>query len=380
MSDAKKEKKGNYLTFFMEYGWYKKYLLPGFIAQSVLIAGGYGTGRELVEYFVQYGPTGGMLGMGLTTLLWAVFFAISFEFARVFKAYDYRTYFEKLIGKGWILYEIAFVVLLSLIMGVVGAASGSILKDTFGVPPLVGSGIFLIFVAFLTYSGSRVIEVALSWWSYVLYAVYIIFLYVGITKFGDAISANFAAGVVKPGWQMGGFKYAFYNIAVVTTVLFSLREIETRKEAILSGVIASLICIIPAVLFYVTIVAFYPGVVAMELPANTVIGKMGMPTLLAAWIIVLFGTMIETGVGFFHSINERINATLIARRGVGMSNTARGLVGVGLTVIGLGISNYGLIGLIAQGYGTISWVFFILQGVCLFTIGIYKISKAPKEE
>ncbi|HCL80656.1 MAG TPA: hypothetical protein DIC53_11915 [Synergistaceae bacterium] len=88
--------------------------------------------------------------------------------------------------------------------------------------------------------------------------------------------------------------------------------------------------------------------------------------------------MIETGVGFFHSINERINATLIAKRGVGMSNTARGLVGVGLAVIGLGISNFGLIGLIAQGYGTISWVFFILQGVCLFTIGIYKISKAPK--
>ena len=25
----------------MDYGWYKKYLLPGFIAQSVLVAGGY---------------------------------------------------------------------------------------------------------------------------------------------------------------------------------------------------------------------------------------------------------------------------------------------------------------------------------------------------
>lgn len=56
-----------------------------------------------------------------------------------------------------------------------------------------------------------------------------------------------------------------------------------------------------------------------------------------------------------------------------MSNVARGAVGAGLALMGLAISNFGLIGLIAKGYGTISWVFFILQGVALFTIGIYKI-------
>jgi uncharacterized membrane protein YkvI len=367
------EKKKNFLTFFMNYDWYKKYLLPGFIAQSVMIAGGYGTGRELVEYFVQYGPTGGLMGMGLTTVLWAVFFALSFEFARVFKAYDYRSFFEKLIGKAWVLYEAAFIVLLFLIMGVVGAASGSILKDSFGLPPLVGSGIFLIFVAYLTYSGSKIIEVALSWWSYVLYAVYIIFLVVGLSRFGDVISANFAADIVKPGWQMGGFKYAFYNIAVVSTVLFSLNYLETRREALISGVVAALICIAPAILFYIVTVGFYPDVLKMEIPANGIIARLGIRFLLPLWLIVLFGTMIETGVGFFHSINERINSTLVAKRGKGMSNVARGLVGAGLALIGLAISNFGLIGLIAQGYGTISWVFFILQGVALFTIGIYKI-------
>ena len=367
------EKKSSFLTFFMDYGWYKKYLLPGFIAQSVLIAGGYGTGRELVEYFVQYGPTGGLMGMGLTAVLWAGLFALSFEFARVFKAYDYRTFFEKLIGRGWIIYEISFIVLLFLIMGVVGAASGSILRDSFGLPPLLGSGIFLLFVAYLTYSGSKGIEVALSWWSYVLYGVYIVFLYMGIARFGDAISANFASGIVKPGWMMGGFKYAFYNVAVTSTVLFSLNYLETRREAIISGVMASVICIVPALLFYIVTAGFYPDVLGMEIPANAIIAKMGSRFLLPAWLIVLFGTMIETGVGFFHSINERINSTLVAKRGRGMTNTARGFVGALLALMGLFISNFGLIGLIARGYGTISWVFFILQGVALFTIGIWKI-------
>ena len=173
--------------------------------------------------------------------------------------------------------------------------------------------------------------------------------------------------------QMGGFKYAFYNIAVVSTVLFSLNYLETRREALISGVVAALICIAPAILFYIVTVGFYPDVLKMEIPANGIIARLGIRFLLPLWLIVLFGTMIETGVGFFHSINERINSTLVAKRGKGMSNVARGLVGAGLALIGLAISNFGLIGLIAQGYGTISWVFFILQGVALFTIGIYKI-------
>lgn len=373
---AEKEEKRGGFSFFMNYSWYKKYLLPGFVAQSVLVAGGYGTGRELVEYFGQYGPTGGLMGMGLTFVLWAALFALSFEFARVFKAYDYRTFFENLIGPGWIIYEISFVGLLCLIMGVVGAASGSILRDYFGIPTLAGSAIFLVFVAYLTYSGSRVIEVALSWWSYVLYLVFIVFLYLGFTHFGKEISAAFAADTVKEGWYMGGFQYAFYNIAVISTVLFSLNYLETRKEAIISGITAALISILPAMFFYVVMSGFYPDVLSMEIPSNDIIARLGSKFLLPVWIIVLFGTMIETGVGFFHSINERINATLIQKRGTGMSNSARGAVGVVLTLIGLFISNFGLIGLIAQGYGAMSWIFFILQGVGMFTIGIYKLAKA----
>jgi len=116
----------------------------------------------------------------------------------------------------------------------------------------------------------------------------------------------------------------------------------------------------------------------MEIPINGVVAKLGVKFLLAAWLITLFGTMIETGVGFFHSINERINSTLIAKRGTGMSNVARGAVGTVLAAIGLIISNFGLIALIAKGYGTISWIFFILQGVALCTIGVYKIYEHGK--
>ena len=48
---------------------FQKYFVPGIVFQSCVIAGGYGTGRELVEYFMGYGPKGGLLGMCIVSLL-----------------------------------------------------------------------------------------------------------------------------------------------------------------------------------------------------------------------------------------------------------------------------------------------------------------------
>ena len=104
---------------------FKKYLLPGLVFQSVVIGGGYGTGRELVEYFLNYGPLGGLLGMLLvTTVTWSILLAITFEFSRVFHAYDYRTFFRKLVGPFWIIFEIFYFVFLMIVLGVIASASG----------------------------------------------------------------------------------------------------------------------------------------------------------------------------------------------------------------------------------------------------------------
>ena len=42
-----------------------KYLLPGIVLQSVMIGGGYATGREIVEYGASSAPTAGMQALAL---------------------------------------------------------------------------------------------------------------------------------------------------------------------------------------------------------------------------------------------------------------------------------------------------------------------------
>jgi uncharacterized membrane protein YkvI len=364
---------------FLKSPRFQKYLLPGFVFQSVTIGGGYGTGRELVEYFLNNGPVGGLLGMVLvTTVIWSVILAVTFEFARVFKAYDYRTFFKKLLGPFWILFEVIYFILLFIVLAVIGSAAGILLEANFGIPYIFGVIIMLAAVGFLTFKGSGLIENFLSIWSLLLYAVYITFLVVAFIKFGPAIKSSLTSGNIGSGWILGGFKYALYNLGIIAAVLFCLKHIQTRKQALIAGLLGGPIAIIPGLLFYIAVVGFYPEILPVEIPVVYVLNKAGVPALLILFQIVLFGTLVETGTGFIHSVNERLRSALRAK-GKDLKQWQRPMVAVIILLIAFGLSTFGLIDLIAKGYGTISWGFFVVFIIPLMTIGIYKIASTRPE-
>lgn len=355
---------------------FKKYLLPGFVFQGVVIAGGYGTGRELVEYFMRFGLLGGLLGMAAVTLVcWAVILAVTFEFARMFRAYDYRTLLKKILGRFWVVFEVLYLVLLLTVLAVVGSAAGVLLRDNFGIPYLGGVVVMLAAIGFLAFKGAGVIEKFMSAWSILIYIVYGCFLAAAFLKFGSQIEQNFVSGEILPGWVLGGFKYALYNLGVIPSVLFCLNYIEKRKEAVAAGLSAGLIGILPAFFFYVAVAGQYPAVVAQEVPAVYVLQKAAIPALLIAFQVVLFGTLIQTGLGFIHAVNERIHSTL-KERGREFKAWQRTAAAVALLLLSLGISSFGLIALVAKGYGSLSWGFFLFFALPLLTIGIYKIAKS----
>src|SRR3546814_19956901 len=58
--------------------------------------------------------------------------------ARKMRAYDYRSFFEGLLGPAWIAFEAAYLIFVVLIVAVFGAAAGAIGAATFGWPDLAG--------------------------------------------------------------------------------------------------------------------------------------------------------------------------------------------------------------------------------------------------
>ncbi len=356
---------------------FQKYVLPGFVFQSLVIAGGYGTGREIVEFFLTYGPLGGLLAMVLVaTVIWSLVSAVTFEFARLFQTYDYRTFFRRLLGPGWILFEICYIVLLFLVLAVIGAAAGSIVQETFHLPYAIGVLGIMAAVGILVFYGTKTIENVLTVWSVVLYAVYVILFVASFVKFGGAIRSSLASNPVDPKWAIGGVKYAAYNLAIIPAVLFVVRHIETRREAVGAGLLAGVIGIVPGLLFYLAMVGQYPAIASQPVPANYLLALLGSRAFQITFQIVLFGTLIETGTGMIHAINERI-AHVASEKGKALHPSLRPAIALAFLVTATLLTKLGLVNLIAKGYGTLTWLFLVVYVVPVLTLGLWTVLKAP---
>ena len=357
---------------------FKRYLLPGFVFQSVVIAGGYGTGRELVEFFLTQGPIGGLLAMAVSTAIWSAVCAATFEFARLFRAYDYRSFFSHLLGRAWFLYEICYFALLAIILAVIAAAAGSILQETFALPYAIGVLGIMGAVGFLVFRGSATIERVLAFWSFVLYTVYLLVVVLSVRKFASETTLAYQTAEIGAGWIVAGVRYAAYNLAIIPPILFVLRHVERRREALTAGLLAGPIGIIPGFLFYVAMSAHYPDILTRPVPANYLLEALGSRPIQLAFQVVLFGTLIETGTGLIHAVNERI-AAVYREKGRSMPDRLRPLTALALLVGGSALASFGLIELIARGYGTLTWLFLVVFVVPILTWGVYLIrSRSPE--
>jgi uncharacterized membrane protein YkvI len=353
--------------------WFRRYLLPGFIFQSIMIAGGYGTGRELVEFFLQYGPVEGLLGMLLpATVLMSLTCIVAFELSRVTRCYDYRSFLQQLLGRAWVLYELGYITTVVLILAVIGAATGTLLSETFSVSGNVGTVALMVVIAFLTFKGTEVIEGLLSIWSFVLYGVYLIVFVMSIIKFGDVIENNLTVSSSNSGWVLSGIRYGALQVSLVPAILFATTHITRRRESVIAGALTGPIAMIPGVLFYVAMLAHFPAIIDRPIPANYLLELLESKTLQVVFQIVLIGTFIETGTGLVHALNERICSSLSALK-KSMPNYLRPLTAVLLLLLASVLSRFGLIDLIAIGYGTLAWGFIAVFTIPLLTIGVWKI-------
>ena len=358
---------------------FARWFLPGFVFQSVIIGGGYATGRELVEFFLTSGPLAGLVSMLIVTSIFSICMALSFELARMYRTYDYRTFLKTLIGPGWIAFEILWAILVVLILAVLGAASGELVSARLGWPPLVGTVSMLALIGILVFFGSSLIEKALAGWSFLLYGVYAVLIFSYLSKFGDRIPAALAADDMSGPWILNTFRFVGYTLTAIPMVLFCIRHLETRKDAFIAGAVAGPIGFIPGIAFYLGMVATYPEILEVPVPADYMMQGLGFLWISVIFYIVVFGTFVETGTGLIHAINERIDHVFV-ERSLHMPQWLRPVVALSILGVSIMLANYfGIIELIAKGYGSMAWGFLAIIFVPLVTIGVWRIFKAPPE-
>ena len=359
----------------MKDSWFQRYLLPGFIFQSVIIAGAYGSGKELEQFFLGLGPIGGLLGMAVTTVIFSIVLMVSFEFARQFRFFDYRSFFKALLGPAWPLYEILYMLLMILVISIVGAAAGGILHDTFGLPSFLGTTGIMILIALLVFYGTSAIEKFLTLWSFVLYGTYFTFLSWHLVQNGERILENLNSATISPGWLQSGIAYSGYNLAAIPAILFCLRHLQRRREALTAGLLGGLLAMLPATLFFIAMIGQFDTLIAEEdgrLPVTILINALSGAKFFAyLFPVVLFGTFVETGAALIHGVNERLDHTF-AEKSIRMPNWMRPAVALAILFVAVVLADaIGLTNLVAQGYGTITWGFLLVYVLPLLTYGLW---------
>ena len=366
-----------------------KYLLPGIILQSVLIGGGYATGREIMEYGAKFGALGWWSGLA-TFLGFALVSVLSFELVRLYKLYDFKSFIQSIAGPLYRVFDVVYVFFMVIIIAVMASATGACVEEVTGLNYWYGVVGITVIVGILNFYGEELISYFETIGTIALYIGYICFATLVIGGHTDNISRVIATNdfSATPDATIGlalwtGILYMAYNLVVFPASFFTIRRQTSRKQSVVSGIIAGLLMTIPWFLTYYAILGYYPQkeLVEAQVPWVYMMMHSGAP----GWMLVLFSivmgwTLIETATGIIHAMIARINQGLIEKDKPQLSRGKRGLLTVGILVTSVLFAKYGIIALIAQAYNALAYAFIALFLLPLLTVGVYKIMNYGKTE
>ena len=354
--------------------WFQRYLLPGLAFKAVVIGGGYATGRELAEFFMPSGPQGGLLAILLAMVIWSGVCAATFCLARVTASWDYRTFFRSLLGPFWVIFEGAYILFMILVLAVFGAAAGAIGAAVLSWPPLAGTLCLIVCIILVSAYGNASVERLFKWVSFFLYGVYVIFVALSLSAFGERIFIKITTPAPTDGWVVGGLTYASYNVVGAVIILPVLRHLRSNKDALVSGLLAGPLAMIPALLFFICMIAYYPQIGSEALPSDFLLRRLKWPLFHVLFQLMIFLALLESSTGFVHAINERVALAYAARRGRTLRMAARVTI-TGTLLIGsiFLADHFGLVTLIARGYRALAYIFLLVFVVPVMTIGLRQL-------
>jgi uncharacterized membrane protein YkvI len=300
--------------------------------------------------------------------------AVTFSLAYATKSWNYRAFFKNLLGPFWVIFEICYLLFIILILAVFGAAAGAIGTALLGWPPLVGTCCLIACISFVTAYGTTSVERLFKWVSIFLYAVYALFVVLSFFAFGDRIIVNLAAPAPHEGWVLGGFTYAGYNVVGAVIILPVLRHLNSNKNALIAGALAGPFAMIPALLFFICMIAYYPQIGSEALPSDFLLQRLNFPAFHYLFQLMIFLALLESGTGCVHAFNERIAEAYAARKGASLSKSARLWITGALLLGSIFLAaRFGLVTLIARGYRGLAYMFLAVFVLPVMTVGLWQL-------
>ena len=352
----------------MKFEQLKHIFLPGVILQSVLIGGGYATGREIVEYGAKFGASGWVCGL-IIFFGFSILSILTMEACRIWKVYDYKSLLKKMVGPVWIAYEIVYLLLTVLVIAIMASAAGEILNNTLGFPRWIGVLTIIILVGLLNYKGEEAIAKLETIGTVALFIAYFIFAAAVYNTKASAIARVFnewdTSYVSSPPsfgiLLLTGLLYVGYNLAVYPASFFTFKNIHTRKQSIAAGFVSGFLMTVPWFLTYFAFMGYYPqqAIIASAVPWLEIL-KSFHPVMVIIFGVVMGWTLVETATGVIHAFISRVEKELEEKQKAPLKNITKALISSIALIASLLLAQVGIIDLVAKGYSFMAYAMIIV--------------------
>jgi uncharacterized membrane protein YkvI len=299
-------------------------------------------------------------------------------FAHVTASHDFGTFFRALLGRAAPVFDVVYACFLLIVLSVFGAAAGELGHSVLHWPVWTGTVLLVLCIAAVVTYGNHSVEALFRYVTYFLYAIYAALFILCLFKFPDPIARAFQSSPPAGNWWLGGMTYAGYNAIGAVAILPVLRHLQSRRDAVVAGVLAGVLGMLPALLFFVCMSAFYPEIAAATLPSDYLLQRLNAPVFHILFQCMIFAALLESGAGIVHGANERI-AAVLSSRGAVLSRGHRLLIGSVLLVVSVWIAaQFGLIALVARGYRLLALMMLFAYVVPIFTVGLWRATRKPQ--
>lgn len=332
-----------------------------FVAFTTQFGGGFASGAQIYQYFINYGIWCLILPL-VTQGLYALFFWYGMRYAYKHKTYDYRSFSDSMYGKTRHvmsnLYEICYLIMIGTASAAAFATGGSTLQTLFGIPYWVCTLIIAAFIFFIALYGTNVVRKCASTLSVLIIIGLVLVLVPNIiAQWGD-ISANISASMANPApfgkalWI--GFVYAAFQLASIGLLVQHAKPFaspDDAKTSMVQGFFVNVLICLMAVVGLMAI-ANDPNFATESIPLLILVNRGVAPGVLRPIIsiLIVLGS-VSTAVNMIAGMSNRVCSSLdknfdpTAKPGVKVI-----VVTLICTVVAFGIAQLGLNKIVAVGY------------------------------
>ncbi len=352
-----------------------------FVAFTTQFGGGFASGAQIYQYFINYGIWCLILPI-ITQGLYALFFWYGMRYAYKHKTYDYRSFSDSLYGKTRPvmsnLYEICYLIMIGTASAAAFATGGSTIQTLSGIPYWLCTVIIAAFIFVIALFGTNVVRKCASTLSVLIIIGLVLVLLPNIIAQWGAITdsiSRMTSGelpVMSSGTTAfapalySAILYFFFQLASVS-VMYQHMEDVTDVKQINQAAIRIFLCNFFAMelsILGLLAIAYVAELATASVPMLVLVQNgvgSGILTPIISLLIILGA--ISTAVNMISGIVTRCVNAIERKKAEGekaKGHLARNAIFTAIfTFMAFAIAQFGLMAVVKKGYAYLGYAAFI---------------------